>query len=58
MDKPYFKKLTPEHFLWFLEDVLEAARLSELFGGAELLKVMALQISEINDLFDTNEADD
>jgi hypothetical protein len=55
MDKPYFKTLAPEDFLWFVEDVAEAARLSEGFDGSELLTAMTAQINEIGDLYEASE---
>jgi len=57
MARPYFKNLSHEGFLWFLEDLGEAARLSELFGDTKILTEMAEQISEINDLYEANEAE-
>jgi hypothetical protein len=55
IDQPYFKALDPENFLWFLEDVVEAARRFELFGDCELLTTMSAQINEIGALYEGNE---
>ncbi len=57
MPKPYFKEVGHEGLLWFLEDVVKAANLSELFGGAEILEAMATQINEIDDLYEAREED-
>jgi hypothetical protein len=57
MDKPYFKRLDPENFVWFLDDVVEAAFLSGFFGDAELLSAMAVQIESFDGLYETNEAE-
>jgi hypothetical protein len=55
MTRPYFKTLAGEDFMWFVEDVVEAARRSELFGDSELLMAMAAKINEIGDLYEANE---
>lgn len=54
-DKPYMKTLDPEDFIWFVEDVCEAAGLSSFFGEATLLKKMAEQVRAIGALYDTDE---
>jgi hypothetical protein len=53
--RPYFKQLGKEGFVWFLEDVVEAAKLSGLFERERLLDVIATRINEIDCLFDSNE---
>jgi hypothetical protein len=54
-DKIYIKTLDPESFIWFVEEVCEAARLSSFFGEAKLLKDMAAQVSEVESLWDHDE---
>jgi hypothetical protein len=54
--KPYYKELGKEDFLWFLEDVVEAASLSGFFEGEALLDAIATRINEIDTLFATDEA--
>jgi hypothetical protein len=49
------KTLDPEDFIWFVEDVCEAAGLSSFFGEATLLKKMAEQVRAIGALYDTDE---
>jgi hypothetical protein len=53
--KPYYKYLDKEDFLWFLEDVVEAARLSGLFQSEELLNNITRRTTEIDALYDTDE---
>lgn len=50
--KPYFKTLDPEDFMWWLEDVIEAACHSELFGDSDLISAIIAQTNEINNLYD------
>jgi hypothetical protein len=51
MTRPYFK--TGEDFIWFVEDVVEAARRCESFAAdSELLNQMAKQTNEIAKLYD------
>jgi hypothetical protein len=49
-DKPFFEILDPEDFMWWLEGVSEAARISERFGDPELLRAMAAKVGEIGAL--------
>jgi hypothetical protein len=56
MPRSYIAQLGTEERLWFLEDVVEAAKRSKLFGnGTALLETIALQIKEIENLYDKNE---
>jgi 5-methylcytosine-specific restriction endonuclease McrA len=54
-DKPYFYRLGAEDLLWFLEDVGEAAKLSEHFGKAEALNALVTEVQEIGGLYDSDE---
>jgi hypothetical protein len=49
--KPFYKYLGKEDFLWFLEEVVEAARLSGFFSGEPLLDAITRRINEIDSLF-------
>jgi hypothetical protein len=53
--KPYYKYLGKEDFLWFLGEVVEAARLSGFFEGEELLNIIGTRIRDIDALYDANE---
>jgi hypothetical protein len=53
--KPYFDRLGPEDLLWFLEDVGEAAKLSEYFGQAKALTALIAQVREIGELYESDE---
>jgi hypothetical protein len=53
--KPYYKDIGKEDFLWFLEDVVEAASLSGFFEGEALLDAITTRINEIDALFVSNE---
>ena len=55
MTKPYFKQLGKEDFLWFLDDVVEAARLSRFFKEEALLNVIGTRINNIDALLASNE---
>ena len=56
MPRSYIAQLGAEERLWFLEDVVEAAKRSRLFDdGAPLLETIAARIKEIEDLYDQNE---
>jgi hypothetical protein len=55
MQKPYYKQLGKEEFLWFLEDVVEAARLSGFFTTEALLDVIATRVTEIDALLVSDE---
>jgi hypothetical protein len=53
MDRPYFKTLTGEALIWFVGDVVNAARRLESFAAeSELLDRMAALITDIDDLYD------
>jgi hypothetical protein len=54
--KPYYKYLGKEDFLWFLEDVVEAARLTGFFPGETLLNGIATRVNEIDALLVSDEA--
>jgi hypothetical protein len=54
--KPYYQYLGKEDFLWLLEDVVEAARLTGFFGGEPLLNVIATRVNEIDALLVSDEA--
>jgi hypothetical protein len=53
--KPFYRCLGKEDFLWFLEDVAEAARLSGFFPGEPLLNTIATRINEIDALLASDE---
>ena len=53
--KPYFTYLDKEDFLWFLQDLVEAARLSGFFKGEPLLDAMPTRLNEIDALFASDE---
>lgn len=55
MTRPYFKKLGKEAFLWFLEDVVEAARLSGFFAAEALLGAIETRINDMDALFGRDE---
>jgi len=51
----YILSLKPEDFIWFLDEICQAARLSSFFGDAALLDSMTAQLREIDSLFETDE---
>jgi hypothetical protein len=53
--QPYVAELGHEELLWFLEDVVEAANLSELFDNGQILQTIASRIKEIDDLYEGSE---
>lgn len=53
--KPYYKYLGKEEFLWFLDDVVEAGRLSGFFSGEPLLDTIATRVNEIDSLLVSDE---
>lgn len=55
MSKPYMTTLDDENFMWFLEDVGEAAKASRLFRGNRSLAAIYALISEIDALYESDE---
>jgi hypothetical protein len=55
-DRPYFDRLGPEDLFWFLEDVDEAAKLSEYFGQGKVLDELRTLVREIGELYASDEA--
>jgi 5-methylcytosine-specific restriction endonuclease McrA len=53
MARPYFKTLTGEDFMWFVEDVVEAARRCGSFAAdSELLSQIEKHIEQIQKFYD------
>src|SRR5665213_494676 len=55
--KPYHASLPAEDLMWFLQDVVEAAQISNLFDASDLLKTIAAYIDEIGALYGESEDD-
>jgi hypothetical protein len=55
LDKVYIKTLHPENFIWFLDELCNAARLSSFFGETKLLEDMAAKVGEVEGLFEQDE---
>lgn len=56
MPKPYAESLDGEDFMWFLEDVAEAAASSGLFGTGRSLVPILAAVSTIKELYESDEA--
>lgn len=57
MAKPYSELLDGEDFMWFLEDVAEAAKLSGIFSNDRFFAPISASVSKIEELYDTDEED-
>ena len=54
MSKPYIATLENEDIVWFLEDLINAAKSSGLFGPATL-EPIAAHTNELDRLYDSDE---
>jgi hypothetical protein len=55
MEKPYSATLGGEDFLWFLDDVAEAARISRVFANVQAFTAIADAVSQVEALYESNE---
>jgi HNH endonuclease len=55
MRTPYFTQLKSEQLFWFVEDVIEAAKCSQLFNDNKLLQDVSGHVSRIGDLYGLDE---
>lgn len=53
----YIDELEREERLWFLDDVVEAAKRCRLFDDEASLQAIALRVEEINDMYESNGED-
>jgi hypothetical protein len=53
--KPYFRELGKEDFLWFVEDVIEAAERCGQFDGVQLIDATRVALQRIYDTYEQNE---